>query len=115
VESLADMTPEELEAIPGIDAEVVDRISVAVNNYFSTLEAAQAAEAAAAEVAAAEAAKALEAEAESTEAPAEGETVAAVPATAVADAEPPVGAEVATEGEAEAVKPTEEEETSGNK
>lgn len=41
VESLADMTPEELEAIPGIDAEVIEKISVAVNNYFSSLEAAQ--------------------------------------------------------------------------
>jgi N utilization substance protein A len=41
VESLADMTPEELEAIPGIDAETVEKISVAVNNYFSTLESAE--------------------------------------------------------------------------
>jgi N utilization substance protein A len=41
VESLADMTPEELEAIPGIDAETIERISIAVNNYFSTLEAAE--------------------------------------------------------------------------
>jgi N utilization substance protein A len=40
VESLADMTPEELEAIPGIGPETVEKISVAVNNYFSTLEAA---------------------------------------------------------------------------
>jgi N utilization substance protein A len=41
VESLADMTPEELEAIPGIDAETVEKISVAVNNYFSILDAAE--------------------------------------------------------------------------
>src|SRR5208283_945060 len=40
VESLADMTPEELEAIPGIDPETVEKISVAVNNYFSILDAA---------------------------------------------------------------------------
>jgi N utilization substance protein A len=40
VESLADMTPEELEAIPGIGPETVEKISVAVNNYFSTLESA---------------------------------------------------------------------------
>ncbi len=38
VESLADMTPEELEAIPGIGPETVEKISVAVNNYFSRLE-----------------------------------------------------------------------------
>src|SRR6202158_3780550 len=42
VESLADMTPEELEAIPGIDPETVEKISVAVNNYFSRLESAEA-------------------------------------------------------------------------
>ncbi len=41
VESLADMTPEELEAIPGIDPETVEKISVAVNNYFSSLESAE--------------------------------------------------------------------------
>jgi N utilization substance protein A len=41
VETLADMTPEELEAIPGIDPETVEKISVAVNNYFSTLESAE--------------------------------------------------------------------------
>jgi N utilization substance protein A len=41
VESLADMTPEELEAIPGIDAETIEKISVAVNNYFSRLETAE--------------------------------------------------------------------------
>jgi N utilization substance protein A len=40
VESLADMTPEELEAIPGIGPETVEKISVAVNNYFSRLESA---------------------------------------------------------------------------
>ena len=112
VESLADMTPEELEAIPGIDAEVVERISVAVNNYFIALEAAQAAEAAAAaEVAATEAAAA---EAEGTEAEAEGKAVV----------ESPDEAEAATEGESEgnseAVKPAEvaaeeKEEESGNK
>jgi N utilization substance protein A len=45
VESLADMTPEELEAIPGIGPETVEKISVAVNNYFSRLEAAEAASA----------------------------------------------------------------------
>ena len=42
VETLADMTPEELEAIPGIGPETVEKISVAVNNYFSTLDMAAA-------------------------------------------------------------------------
>src|SRR5207253_4794259 len=38
VESLADMTPEQLEAIPGIGPKTVEKISIAVNNYFSSLE-----------------------------------------------------------------------------
>ncbi|MGZ4824459.1 MAG: helix-hairpin-helix domain-containing protein, partial [Terriglobales bacterium] len=39
VEQLADMTPEQLEAIPGIGPKTVEKISIAVNNYFSSLEA----------------------------------------------------------------------------
>ncbi len=39
VEALADMTPEELEAIPGIGPETVEKISIAVNNYFSSIDA----------------------------------------------------------------------------
>jgi transcription termination/antitermination protein NusA len=42
VESLADMTPEQLEAIPGIGPKTVEKISIAVNNYFSSLEAGEA-------------------------------------------------------------------------
>src|SRR5437588_1215567 len=44
VEQLADMTPEQLEAIPGIGPKTVEKISIAVNNYFSTLEATAGAE-----------------------------------------------------------------------
>src|SRR5512140_451010 len=39
VESLADMTPEQLEEIPGIGPKTIEKISIAVNNYFSSLEA----------------------------------------------------------------------------
>ncbi len=39
VEALADMTPEQLEELPGIGPKTVEKISVAVNNYFSSLEA----------------------------------------------------------------------------
>jgi len=39
VESLADMTPEQLEAIEGIGPKTVEKISLAVNNYFSSLDA----------------------------------------------------------------------------
>jgi N utilization substance protein A len=44
VESLADMTPEQLEAIEGIGPKTVEKISLAVNNYFASLEAGLAAE-----------------------------------------------------------------------
>ena len=40
VEALADMTPEQLEAIEGIGPKTVERISLAVSDYFSSLEAA---------------------------------------------------------------------------
>ncbi len=36
VESLADMTPEQLEAIPGIGAKTIEKISLAVSNYFTS-------------------------------------------------------------------------------
>jgi N utilization substance protein A len=38
VEQLADMTPEQLEELPGVGPKTVEKISIAVNNYFSTLE-----------------------------------------------------------------------------
>ncbi len=43
VEALADMTPEQLEAIEGIGPKTVEKISLAVNNYFSGLEGGEAA------------------------------------------------------------------------
>src|SRR6516162_4185178 len=39
VEQVADMTPEQLEEVPGIGPKTVEKISIAVNNYFSSLEA----------------------------------------------------------------------------
>ena len=38
VEALADMTPEQLEEVPGIGPKTVEKIFIAVNNYFSSLE-----------------------------------------------------------------------------
>src|SRR6202171_3626649 len=43
VEALADMTPEQLEELPGVGPKTVEKISIAVNNYFASLEAAAAA------------------------------------------------------------------------
>jgi len=43
VEALADMTPEQLEAIEGIGPKTVEKISIAVNNYFASLDGAEAA------------------------------------------------------------------------
>src|SRR5579884_1881187 len=39
VEQLADMTPEQLEELPGVGPKTVEKIFLAVNNYFSSLEA----------------------------------------------------------------------------
>lgn len=38
VEALADMTPEQLQAIPGIGAELVEKIQLGVNGYYSHFE-----------------------------------------------------------------------------
>src|SRR5438552_17169103 len=65
VEALADMTPEQLEAIQGIGPKTVEKISIAVNNYFASLEASQPAE----EAAATEGAAAAEVTAAATEQP----------------------------------------------
>ena len=78
VESLADMTPEQLEAIEGIGPKTVEKISLAVNNYFASLETGEAGEALAA--------------------PTESEEI---PAEAVAE-ESADGAEAATEAAAPA-------------
>jgi N utilization substance protein A len=49
VETLADMTPEQLEEIPGIGEKTLERISVAVRHYFGHFEEGEAPEAEAAE------------------------------------------------------------------
>ncbi len=38
VESLGSMTPEDLEALPGIDPETVEAIQTAVNSYYGQFE-----------------------------------------------------------------------------
>ena len=68
VESLADMTPEQLEEIPGIGEKTVERISVAVRHYFGHFEEGEEAGEAAAEGAEASAAESAEGEVEPQEA-----------------------------------------------
>jgi len=118
VEALADMTPEQLEAINGIGPKTVEKISIAVNNYFSSLEAGEAAveegaeaaaeEPAAAEEAAPEAASA-EAEAAATEETVESSTPEGVESAPAADvAEVPTESDELPAGEAPASKEPEE-------
>jgi transcription termination/antitermination protein NusA len=38
VEALADMTPEQLDAIPGMNSGVLEQIQIAVNGYFAQFE-----------------------------------------------------------------------------
>ncbi len=72
VESLADMTPEQLEEIPGIGEKTLEKISVAVRHYFGQFEEAEAAAAAAADAPAGETAAAETAEAATGEEKPEG-------------------------------------------
>jgi N utilization substance protein A len=71
VEALADMTPEQLEELPGVGPKTVEKISVAVNSYYASLEAGRGE------------AGAETAQAEAADAPAEGEVVVAVETAAV--------------------------------
>ncbi|HXE89718.1 MAG TPA: transcription termination factor NusA [Terriglobales bacterium] len=99
VEGLADMTPEQLEAIPGIGPKTVEKISIAVNNYFQSLGVApEAGAGGAAEGAEAVPAEAAEAEVEA--APEEVSTEAA-PEGAEAQAEERGAEEAAAEAVAE--------------
>ena len=88
VEALADMTPEQLEEIPGVGPKTIEKISLAVSEYFTSLETANAA-------AAAEAETAVEPVVEAT---------AEVTPDAIAEATPDATAEVAVEAEAAAVE-----------
>src|SRR5271167_3466652 len=102
VEALADMTPEQLEEIPGIGEKTLEKISVAVRHYFGQFEEAEAAAAAEAEAAAAEAKAAVEQEAGEAEAVPEETESAAEEAAPVAVAEAEGSREEAPQTEAAA-------------
>jgi N utilization substance protein A len=103
VEALADMTPEQLEAIEGIGPKTVEKISIAVNNYFASLEGG--------EVPAAEGE--VEAALAEGEAPAEAEAVAEESGEPAAEVAAEGEVMVAPEGttEAEALSPESEAES----
>src|SRR5207302_4049368 len=63
IEKLGEMTPEQLEEIPGIGADMVEKIQAAVVSYYSQFEPAEAAPAAAQSAAAVESAAEVPAEA----------------------------------------------------
>ncbi|HYX53260.1 MAG TPA: transcription termination factor NusA [Candidatus Limnocylindrales bacterium] len=79
VEALADMTPEQLEELPGVGPKTVEKISIAVNNYFLTLDGQPAEGAPAAEEAAPEYQEGAEGAAAEAAAESEGLSVEAVP------------------------------------
>jgi transcription termination/antitermination protein NusA len=106
VEALADMTPEQLEELPGVGPKTVEKISIAVNNYFSTLEGQPAEGAPVAEEAASELQEGAESAegAATAEASAEGESLSAEAALE----ESAQQAEPAAEEQASAEAPQEE-------
>jgi transcription termination/antitermination protein NusA len=86
VESLADMTPEQLEEIPGIGEKTLERISVAVRHYFGHFEEGE--EGAPSELSEGSAAESAAADTENlSEGASEVETPSAVAETADAELE----------------------------
>jgi N utilization substance protein A len=104
VEQLADMTPEQLEEIPGVGPKTIEKISLAVTEYFTALDSAQSGERTLAEEAVAEAqVEGAVAEAaasdEYREAEATGQALEASEIAGVEDAPAADVAEVHTHGE----------------
>jgi transcription termination/antitermination protein NusA len=96
VESLADMTPEELEEIPGIGEKTLERISVAVRHYFGHFEEGE-------EGGEAEAAESAELDREHAEADAAaGERVVSIDSAVEESGEAEIEDADAVEGDAEA-------------
>ncbi len=107
IESLADMTPEQLEEIPGIGEKTLEKISVAVRHYFGHFEEGEAAQAPANVEAGAEAAVEPEAGEVAVEDAAAPETGEMQEATTVETAD----AQIATEETPQAEGPAAESNT----
>ncbi|HEU5457339.1 MAG TPA: transcription termination factor NusA [Terracidiphilus sp.] len=103
VESLADMTPEQLEEIPGIGEKTLERISVAVRHYFGHFEEGEvqpAVESAAGATVEAVSAEAAETDAEAAEKAEPQEESASAETTESADEiEEPTGEQASAETE----------------
>ncbi len=97
VEALADMTPEQLEEIPGIGEKTLERISVAVRHYFGHFEEGE--EAQPAETADASEEKSLSAEEAVQERPDEAERLNADAAAELVESEQENSSEVIEEAE----------------
>ncbi len=97
VEALADMTPEQLEEIPGIGEKTLERISVAVRHYFGHFEEGE--EAQPAETADASEEKSLSAEEAVQERPGEAERLNADAAAELVESEQENSSEVIEEAE----------------
>jgi N utilization substance protein A len=97
VEALADMTPEQLEEVPGVGPKTVEKISIAVNSYFASLDTPAAAVAETGETAAVEGGESAEVtgEAASSEYAEAVETGQASEAAAIAGVENAPDADVA--------------------
>jgi N utilization substance protein A len=100
VEALADMTPEQLEEIPGIGEKTLEKISVAVRHYFGQFEEGEEGNATEAVASEAEVANA-DAVAGDAEAEAENAAVVLEEAESVAVAETEAAEETANESEQE--------------
>jgi N utilization substance protein A len=102
VEALADMTPEQLEEVPGIGEKTVEKISVAVRHYFGQYEEGE-------ERPAVQAPAAAEAASENEEA--EGDTMTKTPEAILAEAAETGTAEEVDNTSAEEIAEAEDEAT----
>jgi N utilization substance protein A len=108
VEGLADMTPEQLEEIPGIGEKTLEKISIAVRHYFGQFEEGE--QGVAAEAAEGEGAKPAEATLATDEAEAENAAAVITEAENVRAAEGDTDARTEAEAAVEDIPPADEAE-----